>query len=113
LSGWLREVTDQTDKFAGWEVWIVENSGSPDRIVGTNTDDALRERWRPSDALASGADGGCLAAPGSPGAKRSATGPADPWTLLAREAEGLLVVLQRLSQQLGWPEVLPPPQNRQ
>jgi len=33
-------------------------SGSPDRVVRTNTDDALRERRRPRDALASGADGG-------------------------------------------------------
>lgn len=33
-------------------------SGSPDRVVGTNTDDTLRERRRPHDALASGADGG-------------------------------------------------------
>jgi hypothetical protein len=29
-------------------------------------------------------------------AKRSTTGPAGPWTLLAREAEGLLVVLRHL-----------------
>ena len=42
-------------------------SGSPDRVVATNTDDAQRDRWRPSDAVASGGDEGCLAAPGSPG----------------------------------------------
>ena len=32
-------------------------TGSPDRVVGTNTADALRERRRPRDALASGTDG--------------------------------------------------------
>ena len=31
--------------------------GYPDRVVGTNIDDALRERRRPRDALASGAEG--------------------------------------------------------
>jgi hypothetical protein len=31
--------------------------GYPDRVVGTNTDDVLRERRRPRDALASGTDG--------------------------------------------------------
>jgi hypothetical protein len=68
----------------------LEFLGSPDRAVGANTNDAQRERWRPSDALASGADGGCLAAPGSPGQSGLRPALRALWTLLARETEGPL-----------------------